>query len=822
MFKRISILLLAGFLLIINRDNVLAGTYQCKYDDTYGCLVDTNNCDPQTETLYHEQCGPINDKNKCNISSFQCDKRDNSNNSSTSNNNSTSATTTNNSNTNTATTTNPAPASAPQPVPQKDAPDKPIACNQIRPDLLHPYIPGLNKNIEFHSLRPYQASPCNINIEQTSRLCGNDMTLIDTIKVEPYDSHSSNCVENGSTLTCDYIYPRGFMVIADASTSQLPIAGNTELVPNSQSTQNQLDSAQRVNDYLSWYLNGVVNRAEEPFLSYKLTDDIQTLIDFSGPIRKLIPFRIQSEAREQQISQAGKTRHNQAAACSISVPLVSSVFKALNFPVPCYSSLITNIISGYVRVATWKNHTPPKEENTKNFLDYYKKLKNWSGNICPSITIPKSIPLVGGKTFMLCLRNPLATNYGSLFSFIPFSSTEDRVGQLSVGIPTGGGEVEVLNPNFDGKTTANLYFPHMQETSELSTLLQGSYIPKDLQGGQTLDETKPPDISLQCKILEARSNPGDKLFGESTLGQFSYTAKFKCTYSIKYDQFGFKYYDPSPCVKTATFNSKINVDTPLIDDIWTKLVAGNAAAFKRLFPELQSSGLGVVLDIPAVSPVVYRSAPYITDAAGVGPASPEIYFPHLGGVQEYFLKGIQTLLRPKGFGEEIVFSPNTPANGNSATDCKNASPQNVSGLISKEAFATMAGPGSRATECYDYVVGRAIKEGIDPALALWVWLNESRASNYNLSDHDFGVKGDLDRDIVGQMGEFIRYKKLLTAAHVPECAQYGVTDDLLAFATLYFTGSCNPDKIVTGYQGKPYSGRDYYNLMVSGIAALKK
>jgi hypothetical protein len=40
---------------------------------------------------------------------------------------------------------------------------------------------------------------------------------------------------------------------------------------------------------------------------------------------------------------------------------------------------------------------------------------------------------------------------------------------------------------------------------------------------------------------------------------------------------------------------------------------------------------------------------------GANASAGELNIPHVGGISEYFLKGIQTLLRPKGYGEPISF-----------------------------------------------------------------------------------------------------------------------------------------------------------------------
>ncbi|HVX92908.1 MAG TPA: hypothetical protein VHA74_02215, partial [Candidatus Dojkabacteria bacterium] len=64
--------------------------------------------------------------------------------------------------------------------------------------------------------------------------------------------------------------------------------------------------------------------------------------------------------------------------------------------------------------------------------------------------------------------------------------------------------------------------------------------------------------------------------------------------------------------------------------------------------------------------------------------------------------------------------------------------------VSKDEFVKLAnqlGAGNHAKDCYNYVVCNAKKDGINPAMALEVWLHESGASNYQMfpSVEDMGI-----------------------------------------------------------------------------------
>ncbi|KKT67480.1 MAG: hypothetical protein UX25_C0022G0002 [Candidatus Woesebacteria bacterium GW2011_GWC2_45_9] len=76
----------------------------------------------------------------------------------------------------------------------------------------------------------------------------------------------------------------GKSVAVDLSDAELPILGNTEDVPNSQNADEGLDDAEKTNEYVSWYLNGVIGRAESGE-----DVDLNKAVNFSGPLKKLLP-----------------------------------------------------------------------------------------------------------------------------------------------------------------------------------------------------------------------------------------------------------------------------------------------------------------------------------------------------------------------------------------------------------------------------------------------------------------------------------------------------------------------------------------------------
>lgn len=107
-------------------------------------------------------------------------------------------------------------------------------------------------------------------------------------------------------------------------------------------------------------------------------------------------------------------------------------------------------------------------------------------------------------------------------------------------------------------------------------------------------------------------------------------------------------------------------NTPKVNELWQRLVAGPSATFKRIFPRVGQGGavLGLV-DIPGASGVTYSGSNLVSSTGQAGKPT-ELYYPHVGGISEYFLKGIQTILRPEGFGEQVI-----SGQGGQETACSN-------------------------------------------------------------------------------------------------------------------------------------------------------
>src|SRR5258708_6510911 len=132
---------------------------------------------------------------------------------------------------------------------------------------------------------------------------------------------NGSCVlsADGKSENCQYknvLFQSTVSIALDKS--KLPIMGNTEDVPNgtwtSYSTNaNNFTPAQRVNNYVSWYLNGVVGQAEQDLSNI----NPDNLVNFSGPINKLLPQEVQFVQRIATVTNAFNTQHEDLTVSAV-------------------------------------------------------------------------------------------------------------------------------------------------------------------------------------------------------------------------------------------------------------------------------------------------------------------------------------------------------------------------------------------------------------------------------------------------------------------------------------------------------------------------
>lgn len=701
---------------------------------------------------------------------------------------------------------------------------------------------------EFSSLRPYQANPCNKNAP-TALFCGNQLVLQDHVS-----SSEGSCSISGGRINCTVTKTKTIAI--NLSDAKLPILGNTDDTENSTNSSGSLNDAEKINQYVSWYLSGVNNKAESKPLNSSSSEDISKALNFSGPLNKLLPWDVQASNRIATINSAGDTQHNQVVACSSGF-LSGSKLEACT---PSSGNLL-RLDSWKGRIGpefltldtTWNQRIPPLRENFKTDIEYQKAYNEWKGESCVIITVP----ILNVKK-LACIDNPLRPNiWADAFSHIPMASTEDNQGQVetsAIAVQPASDNLEVTDVAFNNQQPAPLFFAHTEEAAGLSALLQSTYLPQGEAGSGGVSGVSPSDSS--CDLLNIRTNPGDNLFAGEIKGDLTYTAKFSCPAPVQDDgssrchqitggycvsdsadcnsDYGSLYCGSGQkcglgcsnieCSKDVNVNLSLLTESPKADEIWSRTVAGPAGIFKRIFPRVGAgSAIEGILDIPAATKVSYTSE----DGTPVLAGNPEnqrsgegaeLYFPHIGGVYEYFLKGIQTILRPKGFGEQIISGEPATLISSGEINCNvNASPISLKGALGKDALEALAlrwSPGltgNHVQDCYYDVIQRAKSAGVNPGLALWLWLHESNASNYNISKEDFGVHYGQPEGFVAQITAFLARAKSDTYRNSGSVCNGAAKNDLQAWAYVYRSGKCD---------GNDPGAKSFYDDLLNGWGAV--
>jgi hypothetical protein len=255
--------------------------------------------------------------------------------------------------------------------------------------------------------------------------------------------------------------------------------------------------------------------------------------------------------------------------------------------------------------------------------------------------------------------------------------------------------------------------------------------------------------------------------------------------------------------------------TPFVDKLYDLLVAGPQSMLKRWLPKLPEIATssweiktGREDTIPAFTMAQYTgsttnlNSPRVTAGRGGGGV---LYFPFLGSTADHILGqptnenlNLQRMLRPKGFVGALNASMSGEINCNTNLPEQNAPCVNRDNYIDVAERWTTMPEGTHAAMCFNDVVFRANEAGLDPGIALLIWLNESDASNYlwRTPVEDFGVHvgeynqpNNFDRQITGALLTLNSIRSTCASA----IATYG---GLRAFAARYSESGnmdCVPD-----------------------------
>lgn len=159
-----------------------------------------------------------------------------------------------------------------------------------------------------------------------------------------------------------------------------------------------------------------------------------------------------------------------------------------------------------------------------------------------------------------------------------------------------------------------------------------------------------------------------------------------------------------------------------------------------------------------------------------------------------------------GGGYCIYIGPEEEVVPGGDINCDTTVPDQTGTNVDKQNFISVAerwrtGGGKNAELCFNDVVKKAKEAGKNPDYALWAWLHESGASNYDgfsVELADFGITYEPYEDFNAQIEAFL---KLDPASGCPALAQQ---DYWLAFSTNYLSGRCDPDEVVDGTTGRAY------------------
>jgi len=697
-----------------------------------------------------------------------------------------------------------------------------------------PYVSGGDtRGNEFHQLRPYQASPYGMlyqYIEWDSLFCGNDLVVKHSYTLNPdgpWRTAKACTDDGGENKTCEFqVISDSANIEVDLKDSELPILGNTTLVPNRINEVNLLDDASRVNNYLEWFLNGSVFSSYDTPLTNTVAD-IDRLINFSGPLNKLLPTTILDFNRGQTADQT-QYRHNQIYECF-------------------FGGNPTSCVKGAVSLAA--------------------RLK------------PESDSSVGADP-------PLGRS-----PYSPLAPTEDRAGEVRIPSPqemtpndkpvqplVGGIQVQEVsftpnsgisesvpdtnNPTGGNITARNdLYFSHTVDGAQLSELLQKTFLYQGTTGFNGDTGADAPYFNSNgggpksCEIADAKTNPGDDLFGDlhqqtapnvgskyykNITGKVTYTTlPFNVTFSPSEttDQTCLQTCTTDlscQACTTTTYSKKVNVyaalavytKSPNLNEIADRLVGGDWSVLKRFFPidiltakNPKNPKEDLIKDYAASAKATYKEPAGADDpnveilagdpTQGRGGEQAQIFFPHLGSVNENFLKGLQCALRPKGMCESAALQVNAAQPGKSGS-CQINCNQNAQLTAAAQKYASLkakfvdlaarwTGDGKPyADECFNDVVNRSVAAGVNPAFTLTEWLHESDASNYtahntSCATQDFGINSTtnpIPADFDAQITRFLKLPSDYKTKY-PQCFNNGYSD-MQNFMQIYKNGVVSP------------------------------
>lgn len=360
-----------------------------------------------------------------------------------------------------------------------------------------------------------------------------------------------------------------------------------------------------------------------------------------------------------------------------------------------------NVIKGWDGSVRWSAAVPPFPWQFEKDIYYQKAYREWRGHECVILL---------GKLICADLKIPgvaeLHSNTAAdFYQYIPLGNTTDKnaihqitgvnidgVGETIVERPVDPATGNSLPDTYLVEQNPVMFYPHTRSTVDMLEALNSTHTPEDEQKGdkKQRQQTSPDVEPASCEVVDVRSNAGDDLTFDQPgvqdrqrvyiTGIQMHVTQIECDGRVA-DWFkkcgGIRHgvndptnpnYDPDDpcgqwpqCVGTVRVIIPTSPKIPYAEDVWQDSVAGQNTAFRKIFPKVEEGApVSCIADIPGTSDVDYipgedtNLVSVNTPEGWKSPDEAKLYFPHLGSIYEYFLKGIQTALRPKGYGEEIV------------------------------------------------------------------------------------------------------------------------------------------------------------------------
>jgi len=288
-----------------------------------------------------------------------------------------------------------------------------------------------------------------------------------------------------------------------------------------------------------------------------------------------------------------------------------------------------------------------------------------------------------------------------------------------------------------------------------------------------------------------------KTFGKSACENYPYPGAGLCEWQDE---------EPGKCEawprRELNSNTRISVfiKTPLVERLYDSLVVGADSLLRRFLPK-KPDILGPGADyltgehdiettVPGQDTAQYSGStsnlnnPRVDSGSGGAPA--DIYFDRLGSLADHFLGGavsyenlnFQRLWRPLD-----IIDAYSPPIGTKGINCNKSRPLQAVACVNRANYIDVArrwyGLPTQgypyAEECFNDAVFLSNQAGVNPALVLLIWMNESDTSNYlkigNVSD--FGMVFYPHNNWLAQITAFINFVKQIKSTCSAEIIQYG-------------------------------------------------